>query len=87
MAGKAKLLHCLSVFADKAKINGVLYIQSSSEETSSYWSPPKSSYFLGFSLVTTPYSGLHWSAFRCHEFSTFTEKDRNKINYRSEPNL
>ena len=29
---------------------------------------------------------LYWSAFRNHEGSTFTEKDRNKLNYRIGPN-
>ena len=52
------------------------------DETSSYWSAPKSSKFLGFSLVVTRLSDYHWSAFRNHEGSTFTEKDRNKLNYR-----
>ena len=73
------------MFVVKAKIYGVLYNQASSiafDETSSYWSALKSSGFLGFSLVTTRYSGFHWSAFRNHEGSTFTEKDRNKLNYR-----
>ena len=49
--------HCSpSMFAAKAKIYGVLYNPSSSlafDETSSYWSAPKSSKFSGFSLVTT----------------------------------
>ena len=38
--------HGPSMFAVKAKIYGVLYNQSNSiafDETSSYWSPPKSS--------------------------------------------
>ena len=55
------------------------------DETSSYWSAPKSSKFLGFSLVATRLSDYHWSAFRNHEGSTFTEKDRNKLNYRIGP--
>ena len=41
-----RLLHSSSMFAVKAKIYGVLYNQSSSitfDETSSYWSVPKSS--------------------------------------------
>ena len=41
-----RLLHCPLMFAVKAKIYGVLYNQSSSiafDETSSYWSAPKSS--------------------------------------------
>ena len=38
-----------------------------------------------FSLVTTKYSGFYWSAFHNHEGSTFTEKDRNKLNYRIGP--
>ena len=76
------------MFAVKAKIYRVLYNQASSiafDETSSYWSALKSSRFLGFSLVTTRLSGFHWSAFRNHEGSTFTEKDRNKLNYRIGP--
>ena len=51
------------------------------DETSSYWSAPKSFYFIGFSLVATQLSDYHWSAFRNHEGSTFTEKDRNKLNW------
>ena len=50
------LLHGPSMFAVKAKIYGVLYNQASSiafDETSTYWSALKSSYFLGFSLVPT----------------------------------
>ena len=30
-------------------------------------------------------SGFHWSAFRNHKGSTFTEKDRNNLNYRIGP--
>ena len=52
------------------------------DETYSYWSATKSSKFLGFSLVATRMSDYHWLAFRNHEGSTFTEKDRNKLNYR-----
>ena len=47
-------LHGPSVFAVKAKIYGVLYTQSSSiafDETSSYWSAPK----------THNFSAFHWS--------------------------
>ena len=69
----------------KAKLYRVLYKQSSSiafDETSSYWSAPKNSLFLGFSLVTMQESGFHWSAFRSLKDSTFTEKYRNKLNYR-----
>ena len=76
------------MFAVKAKIYGRLYNQASSiafDETSSYWSALKCSWFLGFSLVITRFSGFHWSAFRNHEGSTFTEKDRNKLNYRIGP--
>ena len=76
------------MLAVKAKIYGVLYKQPSSiafDETSSYWSGLKSSSFFGFSLVTTQKSGLYWSVFRNHEGSTFTEKDRNKLNYRVGP--
>ena len=76
------------MFAVKAKIYGVLYNQSSSiafDETSSYWLAPKS-LFLGISLVTALKSSFHCSAFCNHEGSTFTEKDRNKLN-QSEPNL
>ena len=35
-------------------------------------------------LVATRLSDYHWSAFRNHESSTFTEKDRNKLNYQSD---
>ena len=76
------------MFAVKAKIYGVLYNQASSvafDETSSYWSALESSIFLGFSLVTTWLFGFHWSAFRNHEGSTFTEKDQNKVNDRIGP--
>ena len=31
------------------------------------------------------WSPFHWSKFRNHEGSTFTEKDRNKLNYRIGP--
>ena len=50
------LLHSPSMFAVKTKIYGVLYNKANSiafDETSSYWSALKSSWFLGFSLVTT----------------------------------
>ena len=73
------------MFAVKAKIYGVLYNQASSiafDETSSHWSALKISLFLGFSLGTSRLSGFHWSAFRNYQGSTFTEKDRNKLNYR-----
>ena len=76
---------CSSV---RAKLYGVLYNRASSiafDETSGYWSALKRSRFLGFSLVTTRESGFHWSAFRNHQGSTFTEKDRNKLNYRIGP--
>ena len=49
-------LHGPSIFAVKAKFYGVIYNQSYSfafDETSSYWSAPKRSEFLGGSLVTT----------------------------------
>ena len=48
--------HSPSMFAVKVKIYGVLYNRSSSftfDKTSSYWSAPKTSLFLCFSLVTT----------------------------------
>ena len=67
------ILHGPSMLAVKAKIYGVLYKQSSSiafDETSSYLSAPKN---------------FHWSEFRNHEGSTFTEKYRNKFNYRIGP--
>ena len=63
------------MFAVRTKIYGVLYNQASSiafDETSSYWS-------------ALWLSGFHWSAFRNHQGSTFTEKDRNKLNYRIGP--
>ena len=36
-------------------------------------------------MVATRLSDYNWSAFRNHEGSTFTEKDRNKLNYRIGP--
>ena len=67
------------MFAVKAKIYGVLYNQSSSiafDETSSYWSAPKTPNFSAFHW--SPHGSLVsiWSAFSNHEGSTFTEKDR-----------
>ena len=59
-AGKCYILittlHGPSMFAVRAKIYGVLYNQASSiafDETSSYWSALKRSWFPGLSLVTT----------------------------------
>ena len=40
--------------------------------------------FIGHHTVV--WSPLDWSAFRTHEGSTFTEKDRNRLNYRIGPN-
>ena len=73
------------MFAVKAKIYGVLYKQSGSiafDETSSYWSAPKTPNFLAF----------HWSprgrlvSIGQHFVITMVvhlfEKDRNKLNYR-----
>ena len=74
-----------SVFAFKGKIYGVPYNQSSSiafDETSSYWSGPKSSFLV---LFIGHQTGFHWSAFRNHEGSTFTQKDRNKLNHQIAP--
>ena len=48
--------------------------QKASNFSAFHWSPHSS-------LV----SGFHWSAFRNHEGSTFTEKDRYKLNYRIGP--
>ena len=73
---------------DKAKFTVCSIIKLATiafDETSIYWSAPKSSLFLGFSLVATRLSDYHWSAFRNHEGSTFTEKDRNKLNNRIGP--
>ena len=73
---------------DKAKFTVCSIIKLATiafDETSSYWSAPKSSEFLGFSLIATRLPDYHWSAFRNHEGSTFTEKDRNKLNYRIGP--
>ena len=73
---------------DKAKFTVCSIIKLATiafDETSSYWSVPKSSKFLGFSLLATRLSDYHWSAFRNHEGSTFTEKDRNKLNNRIGP--
>ena len=55
------------------------------DETSSYWSAPKSSQFLTFLLGATRFSDYHWSAFRNHKGSTSTKKDRNKLNYQNLP--
>ena len=73
---------------DKAKFTVCSIIKLATiafDETSSYWSAPKSSKFFGFSLVATRFSDYYWSAFRNHEGSTFTEKDRNMLNYRIGP--
>ena len=85
-------MHGSAMFVDKAKIYGELYIQSTFEETSSCWSVPKAPNVsvtnvpnVIFLLVTSRKSGFYWSAFHNHEGSTFTEKDRNKINYRIGP--
>ena len=58
------------MFAVKAKNYGVLYIQASS---------------IAFDETSSYWSAFHRSAFRNHEGSTFTEKDRNKLNYRIGP--
>ena len=63
-------LHGPLMFAVKAKIYGVLYNQASS--IAFHWSPRGNLVSIG-------------SAFRNHEGSTFTEKDRNKVNYRIGP--
>ena len=47
--------------------------------------PYKAPNFSVFAFLTTRLSGFHWSEFRNHEGSTFTEKDRNKLNYRIGP--
>ena len=55
LIGQRVKVHGTSMFAVKAKIYGVLYNQSSSiafDETSTYWSAPKSSIF----------SAFHWSS-------------------------
>ena len=65
------ILHGPSIFAVKAEIYGVLYNQSSS---------------VAFDETSSYWSGpFNWSAFRNHQGSTFTEKDRNKLNYRIGP--
>ena len=81
-------LHGPWLLPDKAKCTVCSIIKLAIiafDETSSYWSAPKSSKFLGFSLVATLLSDYHWSALRNHEGSTFTEKDRNKLNCQIEP--
>ena len=35
---------------------------------------------IGQRLIAPNFSAFHWSAFRNHEGSIFTEKDRNKLN-------
>ena len=82
------LLHGLSMFAVMAKIYGERYNQSSSiafDETSSYWSAPKSPNFLAFHW-SPRLPGFHWSAFRNQESSTSTEKEQNRLNYQSGSN-
>ena len=65
-------LHCPSIFAVKAKFYGVLFLVIGQRQ--------KAPNFSAFH-----WSDFHWSAFRYHEGSTFTEKDRNKLNYRNGP--
>ena len=76
-------LHRPSMLDNKAKINRVLYIQSSFKEPSSYWSEPKklliSQLFICHHTVSLFF--WYWSAFRNHEGSTLKEKDRNELNY------
>ena len=50
MTGKAKFTVCSII-----KLATIAF-----DETSSYWSAPKSSKFLGFSLVATRLSDYHW---------------------------
>ena len=79
------VLHGPSMFTVKAKIYGVPYKQSSSnafDETSSYWS----------ALKAPDFSAFHWSPYGSlvsigQNFltTTFTEKDRNKFDYRIGP--
>ena len=64
------LLHGPWLLPDKAKFTVRSITKQLStiafDETSSYWSAPKNSLFLGFSLVTTRLSCFHRSAFRNH---------------------
>ena len=46
----------------------------------------KAPYFSAFHWSPQASLVSNWSAFRNHEGSTFTEKGRNKLNYRIEPN-
>ena len=69
-------LHDPSMFAVKAKINPALSLLMK--------------HLLIGQRQKAPFSALHrsphrWSAFRNHEGSTFTEKDRYMLNYRSGP--
>ena len=58
------------MFVIKAKIYGVLYKQPSSiafDETSSYWSAPKTPNFSAFHWSPRGSLVFYWSAFRSHE--------------------
>ena len=77
------LLHASSMFAVKAKLYGVIYNKPS-------LSPLMKHLVIGQRQNAPTFSAFHWtsqgsldwSPFRSHEGSTFTEKDRNKLNYR-----
>ena len=71
-------LHGPSMFAVKAKIYGVLYNQASQSLSMKHL-------VIGQRQKGPDFSAFHWSAFRNHQGSTFTEKDRNKLNYRIGP--
>ena len=87
------VIFCPSLLPDKAKFTVCSIIKLATiafDETSSYWSAPKSSYFLGFSLVAAQLSDYHWTAFRTMrvvhlpkrtETSLITESDQSRANH------
>ena len=71
------------MFAVKAKIYGVLYIKPAQSLLMKHLA-------IGQRQNAPDFSAFHWSprgnlVFRNHQGSTFTEKDRNKLNYRIGP--
>ena len=85
------------MFAVKVKIYGVLYKQSNSiafDETSSYWSEPKSYEFLAFHWSphgSRVFIGQHFVTTRVVHLPNWTkisliaESDRGGLNHRIEP--
>ena len=75
---RTKLLHGPSMFAAGAKIYGVSIINPAPSLLIKHL-------VIGQRQKAPNFSAFHWSVFRNHEDSTFTEKDRNKLNYRIGP--